>query len=500
MLQRMKKVVSMVLAMSMMITTIAIVDTKAVQAEEEDLQPVINEVTNLIAEDDDDYVKLTWNHVPSQGLYDEVFDIYVANKPDGEFKLVEKSYAGQVYYDEPKKGITHYYKVVVHGLDYYDNDYYSDGVVSDGVKVPLLCGVINGTKSIKGKGIEIEIAMYDEANEYNIYRSDSRNGTYAKIATRVVALSEITKSYIKYIDQTALIGKQYYYIVAPVAREGDVVEEGAVSDPVAGKLIYAVTKISSTFSKKPCINTIKWNRTSDANGYKIYCSKKNKKNYKLIKTIKGNKTCKYTHRKLTNGVAYNYKVVAYKNTYYGRIEGNAVNHKKYCDYYTYKDESYSSKRKRIFGKKGKWYKSDKKARKHMKTVIVKVWDKQGGKWFSRRFYLQVNKALAPSVKKCFKEIYKARARVPIHEMGCYSWRGKGSTSEHCIGAAMDINSYENYMIDGGKVLAGGFWKPKKNKYSIPLKCKMVTILRKYGFERGFWGDRKDYMHFSYFGG
>ena len=217
-------------------------------------------------------------------------------------------------------------------------------------------------------------------------------------------------------------------------------------------------------------------------------------------TIKDNKTCKYTHKKLTNGVAYNYKVVAYKYTYYGRIDGETINHKKYCDYYTYKDESYSSKRKRIFGKKGKWYKSDKKARKHMKTVIVKVWDKRGRKWFSRRFYLQVNKALAPSVKKCFKEIYKARPRVPIHEMGCYSWRGKGSTSEHCIGAAMDINSYENYMIDGGRVLAGGFWKPKKNKYSIPLKCKMVTILRKYGFERGFWGDRKDYMHFSYFGG
>ena len=29
---------------------------------------------------------------------------------------------------------------------------------------------------------------------------------------------------------------------------------------------------------------------------------------------------------------------------------------------------------------------------------------------------------------------------------------------------------------------------------------LVKILEKYGFSRGFWGERKDYMHFSYFGG
>lgn len=43
-------------------------------------------------------------------------------------------------------------------------------------------------------------------------------------------------------------------------------------------------------------------------------------------------------------------------------------------------------------------------------------------------------------------------------------------------------------------------KPKKNRYSIPLNCKLVKILEKYGFHRGLWGSRRDYMHFSYFGG
>ena len=86
----------------------------------------------------------------------------------------------------------------------------------------------------------------------------------------------------------------------------------------------------------------------------------------------------------------------------------------------------------------------------------------------------------------FKEIYKSKERFPIHEIGCYSWRGKNSSSEHCEGLAFDINSNENYMIQGKKVLVGSFWKPKKNRYSIPLNCKLVKILEKYGFHRGLW--------------
>ena len=105
----------------------------------------------------------------------------------------------------------------------------------------------------------------------------------------------------------------------------------------------------------------------------------------------------------------------------------------------------------------------------MTTVAVKVWDKQGGRKFTRKFYLTVNKGIALSVKEMFKEIYKSKERFPIHEMGCYNWRGNSSTSEHCLGLAFDINSNENYMIDGKKVLAGSFWKPKKNKYSIKMQ-------------------------------
>ena len=53
---------------------------------------------------------------------------------------------------------------------------------------------------------------------------------------------------------------------------------------------------------------------------------------------------------------------------------------KYCDYYSYADESYESRCRRAFGKSYYAdYKSAKQAKKHMKTITVKVWDKKGKK-------------------------------------------------------------------------------------------------------------------------
>ena len=50
---------------------------------------------------------------------------------------------------------------------------------------------------------------------------------------------------------------------------------------------------------------------------------------------------------------------------------------KYCDYYSYADESYENRCLRAFEKSYYAdYKSAKQAKKHMKTITVKVWDKK----------------------------------------------------------------------------------------------------------------------------
>ena len=439
----------------------------------------------------------SWDYELNGDLWDYEFYIYRSTSKDGTYTFLDSVLFYTNYYTDYNihRGFSYYYKVVVHGYDFDGQEHYSLGTVTGPVSIPLETPIISSVTSVKGKGVKLSWWADEFVSEYNIYRSDLENGVYTKIGSVTVGSSDS----LTYLDRTVKVGKTYYYKITPVVKEDGLSIEGPLSNSMSGLLEYTGTRIKKAVSKKPGTITITWKKVSDASGYIVYYSKKNSNHFKKLKTIKKNNQCTITHKKLKNGVLYNYKVYAYKNTSYGRIISDAAAYAKYCDYYTYEDEFYESKRARLFGKKGSWYKNRSIASKNMKSISVKVWDRSGGKWYSRSFYITVNKGLVPSVKKMFREIYKSKSRVPIHDIGCYNWRGNRSSSEHCIGTAFDINANENYMIEGKKILSGSFWKPKKSQYSIPLNCSLVKILRKYGFERGFWGSRKDYMHFSYFG-
>ena len=171
---------------------------------------------------------------------------------------------------------------------------------------------------------------------------------------------------------------------------------------------------------------------------------------------------------------------------------------------TYAGESYSDKVARIFGAGASYHKyaSASEAKKHQAEIAVQVWDfDNNGNKVTRTKYLQVHEALASSVQQIFAEIYAGKERFPIHTLGGYNWRGDGSSSEHCLGTALDINWEENYMCTkSGAPLTGSYWKPGEDAYSIPANGEVVRIFAKYGFGwGGTWNSKKDYMHFSYFG-
>ena len=170
---------------------------------------------------------------------------------------------------------------------------------------------------------------------------------------------------------------------------------------------------------------------------------------------------------------------------------------------TYAGESYSDKVTRIFGAGASYHKyaSASEAKKHQAEIAVQVWDfDSNGNKVTRTKYLQVHEALASSVQQIFAEIYAGKERFPIHTLGGYNWRGDGSSSEHCLGTALDINWEENYMCTkSGAPLTGSYWKPGEDAYSIPANGEVVRIFAKYGFGwGGTWNSKKDYMHFSYF--
>lgn len=379
----------------------------------------------------------------------------------------------------------------------------------------------------------IESSGTDVEDGYNIYRSTGGQSAYTYIDDVIIgdydydddgsdSNSSTQGTITSYIDDSVLTAyTTYYYKVEAFKYKTnskgkktstkDILFSGVIS------VLYPGYGPTITTGKRTGKNgsTLSWQNVSGADGYMVYCLTDmdekgnmiwpdidNESLYKLVATKSGNSNTSATFKKLTNGVTYYYRIYAYRTIDGQKVISFASDYKEIAmDYYAYAGESYEQKIKRAFGSEKnmkKNFKTAKKAKKQMKTIKIKVWDyKKGkkGKKITKTKKLTVNKRLAPTIKQIFNEIYKSKEKQVIKDIGCYSYR-KG---EHMYGLAIDVNPNENYMIDGKKVMAGSYWKPKKDPYSIPNDSEFVRIMNRYGFYRGDWGKRKDYMHFSYFG-
>lgn len=388
---------------------------------------------------------------------------------------------------------------------------------------------------------EIEIEIYGEGFVgVDIFRTDVAGGEYQYLATinnetaNEIEYGGYFSGYdykYKYTDPTVMsIYQTFYYQV----KEYVLAEDGVTKIYVAGFDTSVVLSAPAPVITTACrvgknSAHLEWTTTADADGYLVYCYKdyddesrflgtywinddtsyyymddanqEFESRFELMEDISGTGAKSLTYSGLTNGVTYTYRIMSYKMVNGVQMFSNKAEVAVMMDYYATATESYDQRIKRAFGSEKKMkknFKSAKKAAKQMKTIRIKVWDfKNGkkGKKVTRIKFLTVNKRMAPTVKQMFKEIYESSEKQVIHDIGCYSYRA----GQHMYGLAIDVNPNENYMIDGKKVMAGHHWKPKKDPYSIPKDCQFVRIMYRYGFIRGEWGNRKDYMHFSYFG-
>ncbi len=331
---------------------------------------------------------------------------------------------------------------------------------------------------------------------YIIYQGDSATGDFT-------AVKNITnRTTVKCTITGLTIGKEYFYRIVPYVKNGSNITYGVASSLQSGTpsvLAPKIKKVKVTAIKKAKIS---WKKVKNASGYIIYRSTSKDGTYKKVGTVKKNKLS-YTVKGLKNGTTYYYKVQAYKTVKGVKYKGvmSSVK-KKIQDKLSYETESYTSKCKRAFGKKYYvYYSSATKAKSKMKTISVKVWDfDSSGKKVTKTKWITVNKGVAETVKQIFKEIYNGKEKFPIHELGGYSWRGSGSSSQHNQGLAIDINPNENAQFSSdGTVLVGSYYKPGVDPYSISADSEVVAIFAKYGWGWGNWYSKPDYMHFSYFG-
>ncbi len=372
----------------------------------------------------------------------------------------------------------------------YENVYSDDSNVM-GADMPQAMVEEVSVKALSESQTKITWEKVLGVQGYEILYAVTENGPYQ------TAVTLQGDSVTSWQHENLEIGTTYYYKVYAL---------GAVTksyDATVVKCLVTFAKPKSVKSKMmgPKKMKLTWKSVSGAGGYIVYRSTTKNSwsqgTYKKYKMLKGVNKTSLKVPKVTNGTCYHYKIMAYTVKAGVTIEGNAAKHSRYADYYGYENESYSSKWKRIYGNRKKQY-NYRTSGKYMKTIRVKVWDfasGQSGRKVTKTKTIRVHKKIAPTVKKIFQEIYKGKEKAPIYEAGGYSPR----TGQHGQGLGLDLNSNYNYMIDGGKVLAGSCWKPKKYAYSIKRNGDIEKAFRKYGFPRGFWGDRKDYMHFSYLG-
>lgn len=449
---------------------------------------------------------------------------------------------------------------LVASLTVSKNVYATEEFIKNEIKI---ANVFVDKNSVITLDIENEIHSTSiNPEKIEIYRSESENGEYTLLSTvncyeESNDDSEYEDDYdyyeenyeeenvedywysaypIQYIDKTAVAGKTYYYKIRTLAVVQDTTIYSEFNIPYKVTCITSPNKIKYVRSSKEKTFTIKWSKTSNVDGYTLYIKEfpnkylsdlhyyseyeidgkerkelnyeedmmegympkyVYKKKFKKVATIAGASKTSYKYKKAKHGHGYIVKLCTYKNVNGKKVESTvSYNAHGVMDYYFCPNAENTK-----FNYK--WPKTQKSAKKMMKTIKVKMWDyknrtKHSGKKYTRYQYITVNKKYAPTVVQIYKEIYKSKKKPPIYEAGSFRWRkNEKSWSYHTVGTAIDMNCNENPMYGYNskgkrKIVVGSFYKPKTNPYSIPRNGVIEKTFAKYGFDRY----DNDLMHFN----
>lgn len=293
------------------------------------------------------------------------YEIYRSNSEEGTYSRVGMASGDATSYTDTSvaSGNTYYYKVKT-VKDTYKGKLTSEYGEAVSVTIAPETAKLNSVTQSQADKAVVSWEEAEGATEYEVYRSESENATFNKIAT----VTETT-----YTDSNLINGKTYYYKV--MSRNGSsyanayssvlsvkiqsttsqvteqqnpdkVVDADDKSDKevnpnksdnsnqqttntTSDKKCDSVNKINSV--KKVAYNKlkIKWNKAEGATGYEVYRSTKKNGTYKKVADVTGTA---YTD-KVNTGTSYYYKVrsyvktdekVVYADTYSGIKSGKAT--------------------------------------------------------------------------------------------------------------------------------------------------------------------------------
>ena len=162
---------------------------------------------------------------------------------------------------------------------------------------------ISSVKSASYNSIKVKWKAVAGADQYYVYRSTSKDGSYKKVKT-------LEAGSTSYTDKKLTTGKKYYYKLKCSGTTNKKTTSG-YSEVKGAKPVPATPKVTLASSKKNQMK-VSWKQISGATGYEVWRTDKKDGKYSKLTTISKAKTVTYTDKKAKSGKTYYYKVRAYK--------------------------------------------------------------------------------------------------------------------------------------------------------------------------------------------
>lgn len=171
----------------------------------------------------------------------------------------------------------------------------------------ILPGKISGFKQVDSttSSIKLSWSKMSSASGYRIYRANSKNGKYTRVAT-------MTKNSTTTFTNSKLSkGKTYYYKIRAYKIVGKNNEYGPYSSVITTSTKCSTPSISVKSIKSKNAK-ISWNKIYGAHGYRVYRASSKKGSYSRVATVSNGSTLSFTDKSVKKGKVYYYKIRAYR--------------------------------------------------------------------------------------------------------------------------------------------------------------------------------------------
>ena len=235
--------------------------------------------------------QLTWAAVDGAAKY----EIYRSTQQSTGYSLLGTTTSTSYVNTSAAAGKTYYYKVCAvnsAGTSAYSN------IVSGTARTPAPAAPVlkGGTSSASGKP-QLTWAAVDGAAKYDVYRSNSADGTFSKVGST---------DKTTYVNTGAVQGVTYFYKIRAVGASGASGFSNTVAIHVAGVIKAPAAVVLSGIKADAAGITVTWKTTANADTYNVLRRDASNTAWKVI--ARGVSGTSYKDTTVARGVMYSYTV------------------------------------------------------------------------------------------------------------------------------------------------------------------------------------------------